>query len=489
MAVSLHISSLTEEQQYAIGKYLLIEPKENFFEQKRKKWKKYSGESDDKDSTVVFYRMRQDGTVCIPYKFSTLLLGKNVNLEKKFVKCLFDNNIVLREEQVDIYNEGFNKLISTLTVNFCPFTGSGKTKMAIKMSSELSKIDNIGLVLVMVTFTTLLDQWKKAIESSTNTKAYIVDGQNFKPPDDINFLICTPGMIDKIPSAWIQNIGLLIIDEAHTFCSSSRVDALLATSPKYVIACTATFEREDNMHVMMEVITGPERVIRISQKPFVVTKLLTGCDIPVPKNKYEENDFIQLVTQLSADHYRNNLILELIKINYVQHKIMVLTSRKEHVKFLYDETVKLNIVCDYLTDKKKKFSDSRVLYGTPGKMGTGFDVESLCEDYDGTPIDLLIIAISIKSALALEQRCGRAFRSTFPNIIYLVDDNHISQRHFDKNREWFISRNGTIQEYKTHRAIENEKRMLESGESRDNTGIAYKQMQMLVTHDEISNQK
>ena len=60
------------------------------------------------------------------------------------------------------------------------------------------------------------------------------------------------GRIDKIPQELLDAVGFLIIDEAHTFCTETRIKSLLRVKPRYIISCTATPDREDGLYSMIE---------------------------------------------------------------------------------------------------------------------------------------------------------------------------------------------------------------------------------------------
>jgi len=482
MSTLVYWNQLTPEQQSIIGKFLVIKPKQSYHDIKKNKWKKWAkkdqDQDDEKGKTVMMYCYDTTTDIIkLPYKFSEKLLGKNLNIHKSLYNNVFNFNASLFDNQIDLYNDAWNYLIKNNTLNFCPFTGSGKTAMAIKMTADLSKFQNVGVNLVIMTITSLLPQWADSIKQFTDAIPYIVDSAKFQPPTNCNYLITTPGMIVHIPQIWRYQIGVLIIDEAHTMCSLSRVNALLYTQPKYVIACTATFERDDEMHAIIESITGTDKTELLSKNPFKVFKINTGCDMPIPENKFGENDWTQLVNMLANDEYRNNLILEFVKINHDKHKMIIFTLRQEHAKFLNSKTLEMGIKSDFMVGNKKNYNDSNVLYGSIQKLGTGFDEKMKCLDFNGIRIDYLLLCFSIKSLPTLKQVSGRVTsRAKYPNIGYLVDDNHISEGHFKKGAKWFTSANGTIEEINTHRHIENMKNKQISGNKQGNNNtLAYKQ--------------
>ena len=210
--------------------------------------------------------------------------------------------------------------------------------------------------------------------------------------------------------------------------------------PQFVIAETATLERKDDqMHVMIYAMCGTHGIFVISQKPFTVYKIETGLEPKVDN----ASDWHGIKKDLLYREERNQIIIDLVMKN-LGYKILILTLEIEHVLLLYEKLKDLKISCDYMCKTKKSYSDSTVLVGTVSKIGTGFDEASFCPNYNGIPINFLILAGSIKNAALIEQNVGRAFRSEHPLVFDLVDDHPITKRHFNERRKWYTSRNGKI---------------------------------------------
>ena len=485
MSVRLYWNKLKPEQQDAITKLLVIPPKESFFDIKRKGWKKkfkkYSdddgteNDGEDESKTVIFYLYDpQTDIIRVPYKFTEKLLNYNVNNDISLYNNPFNFNGQLFENQLKLYNDAWTYLLANKTLNFCPYTGSGKTAMAIKMSSDLSKFQNVGIILIMMTITSLLEQWYKSIKDFTDAIPYIIDKPSFNPPLCCNVFITTPGMSKYIPESLRSQVGVFIIDEAHTFCSISRVEALLSFQPKYVIACTATFEKDNEMHKMIEAITGTDRIELIPEKPFTVYRINTGCNQEVPKNKFGDCDWNELVNMMCKDEYRNGLILEYVKMYSSTNKILIMSLRQEHVKLLHKKTIEMGIASDFMTGNKKNYHDSNVLFGSIQKLGTGFDEAAKCPDFNGVRIDRLLLCFTIKSLPTLKQVEGRIlYRSEFPTIDCLIDDNYKAIEHFKKMEKHFLSITGTVVEVNTPKHLENQKNKVSPVGNVDT--VAYKQ--------------
>ena len=258
-------------------------------------------------------------------------------------------------------------------------------------------------------------------------------------------ILSVDGSIHKIPEEWKKAIGTIIIDEAHQFGTQARIDKLMSFQPEYIIAETATFKRDDGMEEAVKAICGMNIISKKSKKPFNVIKYKTGIKIQMPKNYKGDLVWSKYVKILCFHNERNQQILNIVS-HYSSAKILILTRRTDHVDYLYN-LLKDHIPTDYMCGTKKTYNNSRVLIGTTDKIGTGFDEETLCNDFDGIRMDLLILAMTIKSDILLEQVSGRVFRAEFPWIVYLIDDNKLSENHWKVGKKWFESRNGTIIEY------------------------------------------
>lgn len=452
MAVLLQ--NLSIDQRIYISKVLAIPPKENFFEKKKKNFykRRFSEDEDEgcekNDKTVLFYLYDEiSGTLRVPYKFAEKFIGHNYNRYYVWHPMInFSFTKELRDDQIRIYYQAWDHLQKSGCANLNIYTSAGKTVIAAKLSSELSHI-----VLILVTSTSLMVQWLNTFAEFTSARPYIVDGL-FKGHPQTNVIICMTSRIHYIPKEWLGIVGTLIIDESHTHCSSSRVPALLSTTPKYIITCSATPIRDDGMEVMMEALSGTERIIKISKKPFNVYRCNTGFSDDIPLDYDGTPNWNKLVNKMCEDPERNQVIIDLVNLYFKDSKILILTLRKNHVLLLYEMISKLGIKCDYMTGNKKTYSDSNVLVGSIKKIGTGFDEKSACADFAGIRISKLILAATVNSKALLEQVAGRCFRADFPEIYNLVDDNYISEKHYNKAIKWYVSRNGTLFEFFTTKA-------------------------------------
>lgn len=302
-----------------------------------------------------------------------------------------------------------------------------------------SKID--GAILVLYHRTILQDQWLATFRKFTNAGVWVY-GETV--PEDFNVILTMDTKIAKLPTEVLTLVKCLIIDEAHAFCVPSRLNALLITQPRYIIACSATLDtRTDGMQDMIYALCGYNIVNKNACKQFRVYKMMTNISPEIKQTRIGKLDWNQLQKDLAENPIRNNNIVDLVKEN-IEHKIIILTKFRHHVQILYEMLTELDISVDTLFGTKKSYLDSQVLIGTFSKIGTGFDEATACSNFGGRKANLLIICASIKHLGNLEQYVGRVFRVDAPIIFHLVDSVPIIHNHWTICQRWYQERGAEI---------------------------------------------
>lgn len=348
----------------------------------------------------------------------------------------------LRDYQVEIAGEAWGQLQEHRTTTLAVYPGAGKTIIGAELAARAGLLT----VVLLPPREVLCGQWKKTFCDHTTASVWIVGEPQ---PAEANVIICMSSRVDQLPAAYRACFGFMIVDEAHMHCTPGGVHPLLAFSPRYIVAETATLERTDGMHAMIHATCGAHSVVRKMEKSFTVTKVMTGIK-PARQMTYQGRvDWAALERSLVNHAGRNALIVDIVAAN-ASYKVLVLTSQIAHARQLHAAIKARGIPTDYLVGGKKTYSDSRALVGTMSKIGTGFDEATSCPDYSGERINLVILTCSIKKHARLEQNVGRAFRSESPNVIHLVDDDTIIASHWTSSRKWYIEHGGTINETRLH---------------------------------------
>lgn len=429
MACKIKLSDLNEDQANLISTML------SFVANKQNSKYKYNSEP---PIPFKFYDIRNQYAY-LPFTYGNILKGRIINNDIDYIKTNWKFTGELREYQKPVEQEALNQLQTYNCTTLGLYPGFGKTILGIKLASYFDMI-----TLILTHREILNTQWNETVLKFSDAKVWIVGEKH--PPPSCNIIICMDTRYNLISEELRRKIGFLIIDEAHAFCTPGRVNCLLAFEPKYILIESASLERDDGLHNMMYAIVGTHGVLRESNKPFKVIKLLTNTAPERKLNRLGGIDWISLNKKTLLNDRRNRIIIEIIKSN-LNLKPLILTSLVDHALLLYEMLKTNNINCDYLCGNKKNYVDSSVLVGTISKIGTGFDPATFCQTYDGRPFDLLLLVCSIKKYDMLVQNIGRVFRADYPTVIHFVDNDPIYKNHWTKSLKWYIARGGIITEH------------------------------------------
>ena len=442
MSVRVNLDQLTDQQKKIIREKLFFQPKKTNFSVNK-------FVSTEKDPVLFYWIDKPNNQIVLPYTFANSLLGKHINSSLDYPPGKFNFTGKLRDNQIPVAETALQQLRTSGTTTLSLPTGFGKSILGAYLSCQCG-----GLALVLTPRETIQTGWIKTYSSSTNAGIWVIDSK-MKIPEQCNVILTMDGKFEKIPYQIRKMVSTLIIDEAHMFCTPTQVPVLLGTVPKYVIACSATLSRPDDMHRMITSIVGNHQIEVKNDKKFTVYKFLTGISTPLVKNKMGTTDFSKLTAALANDPIRNAFIVDLIEKN-PQHKIMLLSWSKKHISLLYDILKKRGVSVDYLIGTKSSYVDSQVLLGSISKVSTGFDSKNVAIDFDGVDISMLILVGSTKSYNLHIQSIGRCFRSESPVIIDFVDNNRISKSHWNARRKHYQEMNCEIIDVVMHKRGQDE---------------------------------
>lgn len=104
--------------------------------------------------------------------------------------------------------------------------------------------------LVLVPTYYLAQQWEERIHDFTDASVHIIKSTDKEIPIDSDFTIVVMDLFNcrLLPKELVQNIGHVILDEAHRMGAETYIPILDEVPAKYRTALTATFRRRDNAH-------------------------------------------------------------------------------------------------------------------------------------------------------------------------------------------------------------------------------------------------
>jgi hypothetical protein len=435
MSVRVPLSSIDENLALRIDKDLIVVPSVDG-----------SRPNQAQPKNIHFYLADGSGNVNLPYTYCCDLFGKRMNDEERLKHIgEYEFKATFREEQIGIVEEAIVQLENHRTTSLCVPPGWGKTIMGMYLAVSTGLV-----VAIIVPAMSLVKQWYKTVEICypeliPNT---LVMGKLKKDNSrddiisDIKIIICLDQRVRKLRPSILDMVGTLILDEAHLLPTRDRVDILLAFRPAYIIAETATMERNDGQHSMIEAMVGKHLVYRAPIRPFLLMKLET--EIRVQESFSPQGlDYTQLVRDLSECEEMNRLVIDIINSN-PRHKFMILSKLTCHAESLSSSLCSEGISSDTMCGDKNNYTDSRVLVGTIKKIGTGFDEENCCLEFLGEKSNVLILYHSVKSWQSFIQYTGRVCRSSNPYVIWMNGKNRVVRKHLDGLSECIVKNMGTV---------------------------------------------
>lgn len=425
MGFRFPLRSFDPKLNLEICNLLTFEPKASFT----------ANEYSKKDPPIEFW-VKDDKNITVPYRLGKVLLENFKSEVPTYPEYNFKITGSLRETQIPVVNEALEILKVDGSVILALHTGFGKTFVASSIASQLG-----GKVMVVYTRLFLGTSWSNTFKSHSDCQNFhITEEKELDQAPDILLVPIT--RISWVPKKVRDQYRILIVDEAHEFCTPKNCKQLLQVTPEYVICLTATPNRRDGLFKMMETFAG-KFIYRKSKRPFYVHKIETDAEPEIRSNRRGQTDWTFLVKSLSEDADRNALIVHLIE-NRDDKKVLFLTSRKAHLEAISGLLRKKKIAHSTFYGKAKTYNDSMIVLGTFKKMSTGFDEEMACPDFCGIRFNLLILGSSLKDHLVLEQSIGRVFRIEKPDIIDLVDSHPILEKHWQSRAKWYKTHKGKI---------------------------------------------
>ena len=430
MAWTVHRKDLSPEQIAIIDQNLWLTPK-SFYEGGGDSFQAF--QADDNDVSLPFYF----GRVLAPQR----RVPRPFATPGRMWSFGGTAGYTLRDTQVEIMLEVINQLQTFGTSSINASCAAGKTIMAIYAAVWANRImaglNLFGPVIITYPLKLLDDQWDSTVRDFSDCYYYVVNSKKAAETAPLaDIYLCMLESLPFLPEPIRKGCSLLILDEAHLFCTEHRLRLLMSIEPSSVLLLTATPIRANGMHTILELLAGTHAVKRIHMKPFTVWRFNTGLNPPLDKkNSQGKVDWTAVVDWLSENPDRNNMLLEFIRVN-PDRKIMIILSRVKHAEYIFKCLQETGESVGILGGKHKTCSNCRVLVAIDKKGGTGFDEKAVYSDFDGTRIDLVMIVISTKQP---EQYSGRGFRALRePHIIHFVDTGKIFNDHWKLCHNFYV---------------------------------------------------
>lgn len=294
----------------------------------------------------------------------------------------------------------------------CSPTGSGKTTMGLYIVSKRKQP-----TIITIHTKELLNQWVDRIEnflSISKSRIGIIGDGKVAPKTITVALVQTL----KKHSNLLKKFGHLVIDECHHIPAKNLYELVGKYNGRYITGLSATPYRRDGLGKLIEWYAGPIRH-RIESGRMVSEGHI--CKIkPVIRNTdfisalYDPaNDYSKLMSEISQDKDRNNLIIQDIIKEVDNGEIcLVVSDRKNHCNSLQNLLSYNGFGSSVLTGetgsqerseivRKINTGKIKILIATGQLIGEGFDCKNL---------SCLFLTMPVKFSGKIIQYVGRVLR-------------------------------------------------------------------------------
>jgi superfamily II DNA or RNA helicase len=275
--------------------------------------------------------------------------------------------------------------------------------------------------LVLVHRQPLLDQWvaQLALFLGLDSKDIgRIGGGRRKPNGRLDVAMIQSLVRNDDVNELVANYGHVIVDECHHLPAVSFERVLAEVRAHFITGLTATPQRRDGHHPIIEMQLGPVRFTvdarhQTVQRPFKHRLIIRETGF---RSDSDDLRIQELYRQLGADKQRNNLIFDDVLHALEEGRSpILLTERKEHLEYFADrlrDFTRNLIVLHGGKSAKKRRDDINRLAAIPDDeerliLATG---RYIGEGFDDARLDTLFLALPVSWKGTLVQYTGRLHR-------------------------------------------------------------------------------
>jgi len=414
MSIKINLDKIPYEKRLQIDKELEIKIENKFCPQPR---------------YIIPYKVIDDDII-LPFSYAARQIQIKRPHRELFGKIEIDFNTSLREEQEVVVSEATKILSKKGSVIISCYTGFGKTISAIYLACKIKF-----KTLIVVNKIILIKQWEESIKTFCSDNVIIQKLTVKSTKEDADFYIMNAQNIEKMGKDFFNDIGLVIVDEAHLIMAETLSKSLQYVQPRYLLGLTATPYRPDGLNSLLNFYFGDDKIIRKLQREHIVYKVETGFKPTIEYTTNNKVNWGSILDSQANDEERNELIIDILKY-FNDRNFLVLTKRISQGEYLIERLKQENEKVTSLLGSNQEFdSEARILIGTNSKVGTGFDHKKL---------DALLLAADVEEYFI--QYLGRIFRTKegVPIVVDLVDDNNILLKHWLTRRGIYLEHGGRV---------------------------------------------
>jgi len=328
-------------------------------------------------------------------------------------------------------------------------TGGGKTEIAAALYAHLIFYGYAQTAVFLVPTVFLMEQLANRLEMFGFSSVCRVGGGNkFKPDHEIYVFVVDSayrGLKKQEIKEYLENVDVLILDEAHHAGSNSWTQVCETCQAPYRYAFTATVyddpSRYNKMDLTLIGLTGPivyeVRSKELRERGYLADPLVTILSMKAPKVRAWDWDSVYKIG-IVRNRLRNDAIKKLAcKCYEAGSKVMVFVGRKNHGHSLA-KSIAFQLGCDvcfvhgnstaYIYKSMDRVSRQKwsvedvASYINEKDRAILITTTVLDEGLDVPVIDVLIMGTAMKKYRRTVQRCGRGMRpKEGHNKVYIFD--------------------------------------------------------------------
>lgn len=309
--------------------------------------------------------------------------------------------------------------------------GYGKTTVALAIASKLGY-----RTMIIVHKEFLANQWRERIQQfCPGATIGLVQQDTVEVECDFIIAMLQSLSMKTYDFQLFENIGTVIVDEAHHICAKVFSQSLFKMCPKHIYGLSATPDRKDGLTKVLHWFMGPTffTVERSNQGQVEVVPIYFDCmmfrDQP-PTNRCGKISLVNMITELVDNNDRNQMLIKtILKVLKTTRQLLVLTDRRIHCQVLQSHFPDVSGL--YMGGMKAKDLDEssrkRIIFGTFSQAHEGLDIPSL---------DTIILATPKSD---IKQSVGRIMRETtgkknYPLIYDIVDQWSVMYAMYNKRK-------------------------------------------------------
>ncbi len=273
---------------------------------------------------------------------SNKLIGTGIKANLKFDGSLRPYQVNIANIYLKAANETGGGLISI-------GCGRGKTVIGLYIAASINL-----KTLVVVHKEFLAEQWIERIlgDSSKGIKGFLpgakvgrLQGKIIDVEDKDIVIAMVQSLSQKDYSESIlKDFGLVVYDECHHLSAEIFSRALIKTATQFTLGLSATPDRKDGLTYVFKYFLG-DIVYQESQnedKTILIKAIHYFNDDPIYsaeiQNRMGDLNRPQMINNICSCERRNKIILdELQNLMNEGRKVLILSDRKEHLKYLMDQ--------------------------------------------------------------------------------------------------------------------------------------------------------